>query len=359
MADWTVPFESGWRWMRVSRATGFETEQLANLTTGTLTINADTECFESASVDCIGMLDVGNDLVRCYLDATWENGTTESVCIGTWLPNVPSRDVDGSYQECTVQLDGRLIELAEDSFENVFTAKSGQNPVNVARTICENAGLTVIQTDPYSGTLGTAWRFGLEGMSSFDDNAGNKLQAVNALLGIAGFRAAQTDPYGNVLFRADVDYSDSPAWTFAEGVDATFLSTATDERDSTEVANKVIAVYETDDSTTIGVATDNDPASPWSTVALGRVRAKVYLYNDTATQAAANKQAAWLLSNQQSVIRRVTVSHVYCPVRVGDIAAVDYRSASIGGQFAVRVQTVELGGAGCLTKSELRRFERD
>lgn len=358
MPDWTKPFESGWRWVRVSRSTGYETEQLGNLTTGSLSINSNTTVFESASVNCIGMLDVGHDFVRCYLDARWDDGTTESVCMGTWLANVPSRDVYGSYEECTVRLDGRLIELDEDSFENIVTVAKGQDPVAYAKSVCEASGLTVLQLDPYSGTLGSTWRFGLEGMSMDEDYIGSKLKAVNSLLREAAFRSSETDVYGNVLFRKRIDYDAAPIWTFAEGINATFLSSATDERDVTEIANKVIAVYETEEATTIGIAEDNDPASPWSTVSLGRVRCKVYHYDTTATQQKANDRAARLLNEQQSVTRRVTISHVYCPVRVGDIVSIDYPSARISGKFAIRTQEIELGGAGCLTKSELRRFER-
>ena len=358
MPDWTKPFESSWRWVRVSRSTGYETEQLGNLTTGSLSINSNTTVFESASVDCIGMLDVGHDFVRCYLEARWDDGTTESVCMGTWLANVPSRDVYGSYEECTVRLDGRLIELDEDSFENIVTVAKGQDPVAYAKSVCEASGLTVLQLDSYSGTLGSTWRFGLEGMSMDEDYIGSKLKAVNSLLREAAFRSAETDAYGNVLFRKRIDYDSPPVWAFKEGLNATFLSAATDERDVTEIANKVITVYETEEATTIGIATDTDPASPWSTVSLGRVRCKVYNYDTTATQAKANDRAARLLDEQQSVTRRVTISHVYCPVRVGDIVSIDYPSARISGKFAIRTQEIELGGAGCLTKSELRRFER-
>lgn len=360
MADWTKPFESGWRWVRVSRLTGYETEQLPNLTTGSLTINSDTDTFESASVDCIGALDVGNDLVRCYLDATWPDGTTESVCMGTWLPSIPSRDVSGSYQECSVQLDGRLLELAEDSFENIYTVKANQNPVSKAKSICEGANLKVVQADTFSGTLGTNWRFGLDGMNGEGiADSGSKLQAVNGLLAAADFRAAQTDPFGNVVFRKDAEIdSTTPVWDFREGPSATFLNEATDEFDATDVANKVIAVFETEGATTIGIATDTDPASPWSTVSMGRTKAKVYNFDSAVTQAQANRKAADLLRTQQSVVHRVTIQHVHCPVRVGDVVSINYGSAGIAGTFIVRTQDVDLGSAGCLTKSELRRFVR-
>lgn len=355
MADWHLPFEAGWRWVRVSRATGYEVAQLGNLTEGTLTINADTQLYETAEVDCIDPLDIGADLVRCYLDATFEDDEAESVCLGTWLASVPAKDVLGSYASCSVRLDGRLRELDDDYFEGQLTVPASANPVEYARGICEGAGLEVVQLDQYSGTLGTDWRFGLQGTGG---DGGSKLVAVNSLLGAAGFRAASTDEWGRVVLRRENSSTEDPAWTFAEGASATFLGTATDERDTTEVANKVVAAFETDEGTTYGVAVDDDPSSPWSTVSLGRTVTRPYVYDYAATQAQADAKAEELLHTAQSVVRRVTLQHVRCPLRVGDVAAVEYPSAGIAGAFRVRVQTVELGGAGCLTKSELRRYER-
>lgn len=357
MGDWSRPFSSAWRWVRVSRATGYEVATVGNVTTGSLSINADSDSFESANIECIGPLEVGTDLLRCYLDATWEDGTVETVCVGTWLASVPSRDVSGSYESCTATLDGRLVELQQDAFDAPLTLARGTDAVAYAKRICEGCGLEVVQLDEVSAPLGAPWAFAME--PNGDADGGSKLAAVNALLTGAGMRAASTDPYGRVVFRKSASQPYAGAsWTFAEGAGATFLGDATDERDSTEVANVVHAIYETADATTVGTAIDASPASPYSTVSVGRRIVRNYTYNDTATQAAANAKAANLLASQQSVIRRVTVSHVRCPLRVGDVAAIDYPSAGISGTFLVRTQEVELGGAGALTRSELRRYER-
>ena len=48
MADWTRPFTATYRFMRVSRSTGYETAQLDGITGGTLQVNQDTATFESA-----------------------------------------------------------------------------------------------------------------------------------------------------------------------------------------------------------------------------------------------------------------------------------------------------------------------
>lgn len=356
MADWTRPFTATYRFMRVARSTGYETAQLDGIKGGTLQVNQDTATFESATLGTAAFFDLGADLVRCYLDAAWEDGTEESVCLGTWLATIPGRSVDGATETCTAYCDGRLQELQDDSFSAPIVVDAGENIVATAQAIAEGAGLAVVST-PSSDTLGTAWSFGLS--SESDGDGGSKLDAVNALLKLAGYGSASTDELGRVVMKPYTDPSSrTPVWTFEEGLNATFLSKADEERDSRDVCNVVLAIYESDGSTTIGEAVDDDPQSPYSTVRLGRRKVAKHMYNSTATQTAADAKAAELLRTQQSTIRRVKLQHVHCPARVGDVVRVSWPSANISGSYVVRTQTVDIGSAGCLTTSELRAFER-
>lgn len=356
MADWHEPFAASYRFMRVSRATGYEIGRLDGIRGGTLQINRDTATFEAGTVASASLLDLGSDLVRGYLDAEWGDGAAESVCLGTWLASIPSRDVDGPLDSCTAYLDGRLQELQDDSFPAPITVGAGGNIVDTARAIAEAAGLPVSAT-PSDAVLGAAWAFGLE--SDAGGDGGSKLEAVNSLLSLAGYSAAYTDPMGTVIMSPYVDPSRrQPVWIFEEGIAATFLAEAREERDSREVANVAMAIYETDDATVIGEAVDDDPMSPYSTVSLGRRKVAKHSYNSTATQAEADAKAEELLRTNQSTIRRVTLRHVRCPARVGDAVEVRWPSAGITGTYVVRAQSVEIGSAGCLTTSELRAFER-
>ncbi len=304
--------------------------------------------------------------MRCHLTATWEDGTTEDVVLGTYDVSVPSRDVHGSYEECSAILDGRLMELQQDAFEGPMVVPKGYNAwADAARWVRER-GLTFTDDDstvPAGYAATTTYTFGL-GADGYD--GGSVLSAYNAVMSdVEKLRAATTDPYGRVMLRNPIDYDGTPVWTFAEGVNATFLEDAVDERDTSKVCNVVICVYEADDATTVGTAEDTDEFSPWSIANYGRRKAAVYTYNeapagstDAERQATADAKAAKLLDENRSIVRRVTISHVYCPARVGDIVEVSYPSAGIFGKFAIRTQTIDVGSAGCMTVSELRRFER-
>lgn len=377
MADWTKPFSAAYTWWRVPRAsyagdlhdafysTGTETEQVTNITGGTLQMNGSTETFETGTVRCVGPLDVGTDLVRCHMTATWDDGTSEDVALGTYDVSVPSRDVHGSYEECEATLDGRLIELQQDAFETPYVVPEGDNALYYTARLALNRGLSFAPVEQTISALMTTRNY-VFGLGAEGDDSGTVLSAYNDVsMGTLGFRAATTDPYGRIEMRYPIDYDGAPVWTFAEGENATFLSDATDERDTTGVCNVVVCVYEYDDATIIGTAEDTDPASPWSIGAYGRRKVAVYDYNeapqgttDAQRQAAADARAQQMLDENRSIVRRVTIRHTYCPARVGDIVEVIYPSAGIFGKFAVRTQSVEVGSAGCLTTSELRRFER-
>lgn len=374
MADWTQPFEASYTWWRVDRAsytyrtpdyvgdlyaTGIEVEQVTNITKATLQLNDSTETFETGRAHCVGPLDVGNDLVRCHLVARFDDGTVEDVPLGTYDVSVPSRDVHGSYEECSAILDGRLMELQQDAFEEPMVVPKGDNAFADAAIWVRERGLTFSDDDP-TVTVGhaatTTYTFGL-GADGYD--GGSVLSAYNDVMSdVEKLRAAFTDPYGRVMLRNPIDYDGTPVWSFVEGENARFLKDAVDERDTSKVCNVVICVYEADDATTVGTAEDTDPSSPWSIANYGRRKVAVYTYQDSATQAEADAKAAELLDRNRSIVRRVTISHVYCPARVGDIVEVSYPSAGIYGKFAIRTQTVEVGSAGCMTVSELRRFER-
>lgn len=358
MTDWTKPFRASYRFMRVSRLTGAETERLSNIESGgTITRNSDTDTFESASLPFVGSLDIGSDLLRIYLDASFYAGGAASECLGTFLVNVPSRDVQGALSSAEASLDGRLQELADEDFDEAVTIEAGTDPVAAAAEIARGCGLEVV-ADPCSYRLSEPRTYGL----GEDDKM---LAAINDLLSAAGFSAAVTDPYGRVVMRRYVEPSQRKrVRSFEEGIDATFLGEATDERDKSRVANVVRAIYSTEDKTVVGVAVDDDPRSEFSTVAIGRRKVARYTYSDLPEgdteeemQSAADAEAARLLDTQQSVVHRVKIKHAYAPVTCDDVIGFNYGSAGIAGDFAIRTQDLELG-AGCIATDEIREFQR-
>ncbi len=352
--DWTEPFIASYRFMRVSRTTGLETEVLDQFRqTGTISRNQDTTSKESGTAEIVGSLDIGADLVRVYLDATgMESGDEESVVLGTFLPSVSTRDVDGPVSTSSVTFYGRLKEVSDDGFDGPYVVPSGSNAVEAATEIIESCGLEVI-ADESSYTLTTNQTYGMS-----EDRA-DKLSAVNDLLDLAGFSSATTDTMGRVILGNYEDIeSRAVEHTFTEGENARFLQTVTDELDTSDVVNVVKVVCSTQDSEVVATATDDDPDSPYSTVSLGRRIVRTEFYDDEMTEEEAQAKAETLLANSQSVIHRVTLEHVYVPelsIRSG--VSISYPTGDVSGKFAIRAQDIDLG-AGCMVTSECKRNER-
>lgn len=344
---WNKAFTHKTRLVLVDRSTGAEVGEVEGLLAGgRVTRNADAAAKESGKVTVAGRPDFGSRLVRLYADTDAPAGT---VALGTFVPQVSRTDYDGAVATTPVELVGRLSELDGDGFDAPVTFSAGTPTVAAAASIAEASGFAVV-AEPSTHTLAASRTYGLDG--------GSRLSAINDLLSLAGFASAETDATGAVRMRRYVEPSARPTvHTFADGAGSRLLCDVTDEMDVSEVPNVVHAVYETPDATVVGVAVDDDPASPWSVPSRGYRKAKVYRYSDAATQAQADAKAASLLANSRGAVRRLKFSHTFIPVSVGDVVAVEYESAGVSARVAVRVQDIDLG-PGMVVECEGRAFVR-
>lgn len=357
-----MSFDTTYRIMRVNRKTGLETDTVHTaLTGGSITRNQDTAITEQATLDIEGTALFGSDLLRIWADLDYADGTTESIPLGTFLPDGPKRQITGGETNRTpLNLYGRLRELDDDQFTQPVALATGANPMTWIESTCTAAGLEIAPHDECTYRMGAAWTFGIG-----DQKDKSKLDAINALLDLIGWQSARTDPYGRILLQPYTPPNErSPIWTFTEGPGARFLRDMTDERDWFDTANQVRVIYSHQDKEITGIATDNDPNSEFSTIRRGRTIGKTYTYNDipegkTDTQltALANAKAQELLTTSQSVIHRITMTHIYAPITIGDLIHLDYPTGGISGDFAIRTQKIRLD-AGLPIEAECRQFER-
>lgn len=373
---WYEQFASTrYRFMRVDRSTGNETERVTVVRGGTVTRNDDTRIKESAELNMVGRYSFGPDLLRVYAEFGWSDGATETVCLGTFLPVVPSRAVYPGHSKAKLKLYGRLQELLDQKFAVPVTVAPGTNAVEFAAEACRELGFDVLAEDSgYTTTNARAYGIGASSQQSKADEASTigdtVLDMVNDLLDLAGFKAAFTDPYGRIVMQRYKDPGEKPVvWEFAEGPSAKFEGTMSEERDYTSAANHVVVVYGSiadggTKETVVGQALDTDPNSDLSTVSRGRVITKSYSYNElppgkteAERQEYADNRAKSLLSTAQSVVERVTFTHAYAPVAVNDVVKMAYESGEVSGRYQVRTQTITLA-AGCPVSCEARIFRR-
>ena len=275
MADFDEPFEASYRYMRVARESGDEVSVLRGFRNGgSIERNPGKDTYESASVPYAGLFDIGADLVRAYLDARFYDGSSVSECLGTFLPSMPSRPIDGPMSNGSGEMHGRLKELADDDFDVPMLLPAGTPAVRAAMAICAEVGLEVVADDS-DYELPSAMAFGVG--TDYSD----KLSAVNKLLDMAGFFAARTDAYGRVVMRRYSEPSARPvAHKFIEGPTARFLGKMEESLDRLDVANVVHVDFSTQGSDVRGTAVDDDPASEFGVPAVGRRIVKTYQFSD-------------------------------------------------------------------------------
>lgn len=350
--DWSRPFTARYRVMRVDRATGHETDELGEVVAKRITRNIDSQTYESASIDTYAERSFGSDLLRIYLDAEDEDGAVTSVPLGTFIPNVPRLTRSPGKAAGPIELDGRLKEAASTRYPTPVTVPAGVNAVAQAKTVLESCGLTV-EAEKSDYTLTSAWALGV------GDGGGerSKLGDANALLDVAGFEAARTDPMGVVHLRRYVEPGARPlAKAYAEGASSRFLREIDDERDASEIANVVVCEFSTSEETVIGVAKNEDADDPTSIQGIGFERSKTYEFDSIVSQSAADAKARQLLDAQR-VVRRIVMSHIWDGTNCGDAVELNYRSAGLGRiRATVRKMDIECG-EGCMVEAEWRSFE--
>lgn len=352
--DWYRPFDASYRLVAVDRATGAELGEVAGAVSGgSISRSQDTEAKESATVDVVGLMPLGPCLVRVYLDAR-QGAETCSECLGTFVPNAPESTFDGSSKRSTLNLAGRLSELSGDVFDAPVSYPRGTAVLPEVCKIARGAGLDVVQLDESASVLSGDRTYGLGDEGGSD----SKLSVINDLLSLAGFSSASTDPWGRVVLKRSQDISErQTSWKMHEGRTARFLRVVDEELDESAVKNAVRAVFSDQGSTVVGVAEDRDPAGRWSIPVRGYRDVATYRFSGPATQEEADAKALSLLRTQQSAVHRVTVHHVYAPIRPGDVVDLRYGSAGIEGRLAVRTMDLDLG-PGCMTTTEMREFVR-
>lgn len=355
-------FETSIRVMRVDRQTGNETGRMAGvLRGGAVTRNQDTEVTESATLDYVSDMEPDAGLVRIWADLSYEDGGHESIALGTFLPDGPKREVSGGEASSQpLNLYGRLRELADDQFPYPVSLQAGADPLEFIDNTIREAGLTLAPHQTAEYRLGSTWTFGMD-----DSAQKSKLSAINELLTLMGWNSARTDPMGQVTLSPYVQPKDrAPSWTFREGAGARFLRSMTDERDWFDTRNQIIVIYSDEDRDIRGIATDLNPGSEFSLPNRGRIISQTYTYtdipdgmSDADAKAMADAKAAELLATAQAVIRRVTFTHIYAPVSLGDVVTLDYPSGGVRDNFAIRTQKISLT-AGLPVECEARSFTR-
>lgn len=334
------------RFVRVHWDTWKEAEELSGITGGTLERNDLTAIKASGSIDYVEQPRLGHDLVRVYSDSYFpSSGERASIAQGTYLVSTPSSTYRGTVEEGSADLYGVLQVLAEDAFEGPLVVPAGTVAVDRAARIVREAGLPVVASKSAAE---------LNVPAVFDDRDASKLDAVNWLLGFAGFASAGCDGFGNVLLRPYEDPArKQPTVLLRDEAGAcVYRSGVARDFDAFDVPNVVIAVRSNaSGDSLVAEAVNDDPSSEFSTVARGRRIVCKETVSDVEDQAALQAKADALLAEKTSAVEGFEIAHAFLPFEMGEVCDFSYRAAGLRRDDLVAVrQSLKLRpGMECTT----------
>lgn len=320
MIDWTKSMSQTFEFYKVDPITWKDTTLLTQIKSCTISRDEESQTLGSATIDSSEVLD--ECYIRVYLVAT-QNGVTEKVALGTYLVQTPSTSYDGKSNSISMDAYTPLIELKESQPSLGYSILKDTNIMDTAYDICrEHMRAPVVKANS-TKTL----------YSDFISNTDDTWTTFIAdLVSNANYKL-DLDEVGRVLFSPVQDIASlQHRWTYSNDNSSILYPEVTNQRDLYGIPNVVEVVYSTDSGYLSSRIINDDENSPISTVNRGRE----ILYRDTSpnlsgepTQEMLDDYATQLLRNLSCLEHKITYSHGYCPVRVGDCVLLDYKEAGL------------------------------
>lgn len=234
--------------------------------------------------------------------ATFHDGD-DSWPVGTYLLSSPTERHNGFVVTYDVGLLTKMNVIAEDTVEDRYSVPAGTVVVPLVVALIESTGETrIAATDSDSAlSAGLTWEAGT-----------SKLTVINDLLQAAGYWSLWCD--GSGLFRVEpyTNPADRPvAFEFAHGEASIHFPDWEREQDHTSVPNRFIAIGQGDEEEPplVGVATNEDPDSPYSYQSRGRWITATEEGVEGDTQQVFDLHAARKLRDAMSPVSRLNVTH--------------------------------------------------
>lgn len=282
---------------------------------GSVTIDATSRLGGSASLD---LVDIGQDVdwmqhrVRLSYDPGVNGVAPWSVAV--LLFTSPTTHYASDVRSYSGEMLPKLAILDEDTVEETYSLAEGTAIIPAVIALIQSAGETRILSVASDVQLKSALVF----------EAGTpKLTVINALLEAAGYWGLWCD--GDGRFRVE-PYSDpksrTPVVSFIQGATSIHEPDWTRELDLSAVPNKFVVRSSGSDEeeAIVGVAKNDDPASPFSFQARGgRWITETEEGVEVEDVAAANALAKRRLDARMSPVAKLAVSHAPVPIQPRDV----------------------------------------
>jgi hypothetical protein len=274
--------------------------------------------------------------------------------LGVFLVSNSDEDWQATGRVWKIELLDKTTVPSQDVVDQSYAVAAGTLILNQVKVILASCN-EYIAVDA-SNTLATSTNMVWEAGTS-------KLKIINDLLDVAGYNALWADGYGNYQTTPRVLPANRSITyevlglprELRDGEKSIYSPDWNRNRDSFQVPNKVIAVQAaagSDAQAIIGTWTNDDPASPYSTVSRGRTIP--YVLSSVETPAGTAAETLTFLQNraratlvQMSAIQaQVKLEHLPIPVRVSDVIRFSNTKAGVDARHvitSIKLKTEPLG----------------
>lgn len=291
--------------------------------------------------------DLGQDIdwltARCQ---PWATVNGQSWPLGVYLMSAPTQRHEPTGRSWEVTLRDKLSILDEDVLPETFSLNTGQNVVEAVRQVIVGAGEAnhSISEDPRV----------LTGPMTWPPNT-SRLVIVQDLLKMINFNPLRVDGWGAYIGDPFVDPKvRNIVESFEEGSSAIHLPSFQTTRDVTSIPNRLVGISSSRSAGLVVTAQNNDPASPYSVPARGRVVARSEDFDapDITTLAALVSRRMLELMAPASVVQ---FQHAVIPLSVDSVVRFTSDGVSLDG--VVESTSVTLA-AGQMMQTTIREVVR-
>lgn len=320
MINWHESMQQSYEYYKVDPGTWKDAERINTVTSCSINRDKTSSTLGSATIDCTEALD--ECYVRAYLIAI-QNGVEARVPLGTHLIQTPSVGFNGKVSSISMDAYTPLIELKGTMPPIGYSLLKGDPIMSTAAALCrENMRAPVIAADNND-------KLKNDFVANLDDTW---VTFISDLVNNAKFDLG-IDEMGQLIFEPQQDIASlRPVWTYSDDNSSILLPDITNERDLYGIPNVVEVVYSTNEGYMSSRVENNDADSPVSIANRGRVvtyRDSNPNFGGIPTQGQIDEYAVQLLRNMSCLEHKITYSHSYCPVRIGDCVLLDYRRAGL------------------------------
>lgn len=320
MPNWSASMQQTFEYYKVNPNTWMDETIIDTIVDATIEYDESVGTLGSASITSTEMID--ECYVRIYL-ITIQNGVKERFVLGTFLVQAPADNFDGRNHSITLDAYTPLIEMKEKMPSIGYTLLKTRNIMDAASTICRE--VTRGPNVEASSTKTLDYNF----VANTDDTW---LTFLTDLISLADFKF-DVDAMGNILFAPIQDIASlQPVFTYTDDNSSVLYPSISIDRDLYGIPNVVEVIWSSGLETMYARAVNSDPNSPISTVNRGREIVKRVTdpgLPGLPSQTQLNEYATQLLRNVSSLEYKITYTHGYLPVRVGDCIRLNYGLAGL------------------------------